>query len=225
MLENKILTDKQKIFISYLPQEILDNFYITGGTALSAFYIHHRISEDLDFFTEEVEKIPPIEFLTGIIKKLPNIRNTHYERLFDRRIFSVDFQDGDTLKAEFTLYPFKSIENRKTEGKLTVDSLLNIVTGKLLAVSDRYDPKDFIDIYFVLKNYELDLDDLIAKAENRFNINGLKFVVPERMLLVRNISPADLPIMNKEMDLGEVKRYLIEKVDELVKRRKEFIAE
>ena len=27
-------------------------FYLTGGTALSAFYLHHRLSEDLDFFTE-----------------------------------------------------------------------------------------------------------------------------------------------------------------------------
>lgn len=27
-------------------------FYFTGGTALSAFYLHHRESEDLDFFSE-----------------------------------------------------------------------------------------------------------------------------------------------------------------------------
>ena len=27
-------------------------FYFTGGTALSAIYLHHRESEDLDFFSE-----------------------------------------------------------------------------------------------------------------------------------------------------------------------------
>ncbi len=27
-------------------------FYLTGGTALSAFYLRHRLSEDLDFFTD-----------------------------------------------------------------------------------------------------------------------------------------------------------------------------
>ena len=26
-------------------------FYLTGGTALSRFYLNHRYSEDLDFFT------------------------------------------------------------------------------------------------------------------------------------------------------------------------------
>ena len=31
---------------------ITDAYYLTGGTALMAFYLGHRISEDLDFFTE-----------------------------------------------------------------------------------------------------------------------------------------------------------------------------
>ncbi|MBI3956224.1 nucleotidyl transferase AbiEii/AbiGii toxin family protein [Candidatus Gottesmanbacteria bacterium] len=26
-------------------------YYLTGGTALSEFYLHHRLSEDIDFFT------------------------------------------------------------------------------------------------------------------------------------------------------------------------------
>lgn len=32
---------------------ITDNFYLTGGTALSEFYLQHRLSEDLDFFSEQ----------------------------------------------------------------------------------------------------------------------------------------------------------------------------
>ncbi|MDD4310358.1 MAG: nucleotidyl transferase AbiEii/AbiGii toxin family protein, partial [Candidatus Cloacimonetes bacterium] len=31
-------------------KEVLDGFYLTGGTALDRFYLHHRYSEDLDFF-------------------------------------------------------------------------------------------------------------------------------------------------------------------------------
>jgi predicted nucleotidyltransferase component of viral defense system len=27
-------------------------FYLTGGTALGRFYLNHRYSEDLDFFTD-----------------------------------------------------------------------------------------------------------------------------------------------------------------------------
>ena len=51
-MPNKILTEKQELFIDHLPDEIHANFYLAEGTALAAFYLCHRISEDLDFFTE-----------------------------------------------------------------------------------------------------------------------------------------------------------------------------
>lgn len=34
---------------------ITKNYYWTGGTVLSEFYLHHRDSEDIDLFTEERE--------------------------------------------------------------------------------------------------------------------------------------------------------------------------
>lgn len=32
-------------------------FYLTGGTALSEFYLQHRYSDDLDFFTRKDEPL------------------------------------------------------------------------------------------------------------------------------------------------------------------------
>ena len=45
-----------------------DSFYLTGGTALSAFYLRHRRSDDLDFFTSTEELILP--FTTKIERSL-----------------------------------------------------------------------------------------------------------------------------------------------------------
>ena len=219
-MENRILTEKQKLFIDKLPDKILSSFYLAGGTALSAFYLEHRLSEDLDMFTDTEETIPPIEFLIGMIRKVPSIDDLRYERLFDRRIFAVTFKDGDALKVEFTTYPFKSIEKRARIGKLAVDSPLNIVTGKLFALTDRYDPKDFVDLYFVLKKYGWTLDDLIKRTGERFEIKGLDFVIPERLLLVKKIGPEELPVMLREIDLKEMKRFFLNQSSELVKSRK-----
>ena len=216
-MENRILSEKQKVLIDNLPDEILDKFYLTGGTALSAFHIEHRLSKDLDFFTDTEKQMPSIEFLTASIRKLPSVGDIHYERLFDRRIFDVVFKDTDTLKVEFTTYPFKSMEQRRKVGRLVVDSLLNIVTGKLFALTDRYDPKDFVDLYFVLRNYDWKLGDLIRKTEKRFEISGLEYIIPERLLLVKNVGPDDLPTMLKEINAEEMKRYFLEQASELVK--------
>jgi len=32
---------------------LTSNFYFTGGTALSKYYLQHRYSDDLDFFSEK----------------------------------------------------------------------------------------------------------------------------------------------------------------------------
>jgi len=219
-VRKKILTEKQELLISHLPEEIQTNFYLTGGTALSAFYLGHRLSEDMDFFTETEEKMAPIEFLTGIMRSLPSLDHLHFERLFDRRIFVATFKDNQILKVEFTFYPFKSLEDRLRVGKLIVDSLLNLVTGKLFAMADRFDPKDFVDLYFVLKKKSLKLENLVKMTEERFDIKGLGFVIPERLLLVERITLKDLPVMVEKMDLDEMKGYYLREATRLVKLRR-----
>ena len=51
----QILTKEQQIILDELSKNnfLRDNFYFTGGTALSQFYLQHRFSEDLDFFTTQ----------------------------------------------------------------------------------------------------------------------------------------------------------------------------
>ena len=218
-MPNKILTEKQELLISHLPDEIHANFYLTGGTALAAFYLYHRVSEDMDFFTDAEEKMAPIEFLTGVIKSLPSVEHIHFERLFDRRVFVATFKDRQILKVEFTTYPFNSLEDRLTIGKLRVDSLLNIITGKLFAMADRFDPKDFVDLYFVLKNRDLKLENLVQMTGDRFDMKGLDFVIPERLLMAKRIGPKDLPVMVESIDLDEMKRYILEQASFLLNQR------
>lgn len=49
------LTLKQRIIFDEFRKSnyLKENFYFTGGTALSAVYLQHRESEDLDFFSGE----------------------------------------------------------------------------------------------------------------------------------------------------------------------------
>lgn len=223
-MNSKILSEKQKLFLDNLPDFILDRFYLAGGTALSAFYLEHRLSQDLDLFTDAEENVPPVEYLTSLINRLPGIAEVRYERLFDRRIFAVAFTDGEPLKVEFTSYPFKSIDKRLKVEKLTVDSLVNILTGKLFALTDRYDPKDFVDLYFALEHHYYDgsLGDLVGRTEVRFKIKGLNYLIPERMLMVKRIGADDLPIMLKKINLEAMKRYFLEQSAALAKSRMKF---
>src|SRR3990167_8967517 len=63
----KILTPIQKEALDLLfsEEQFSKIFYLTGGTALSAFFLEHRHSDDLDFFTNA----PDIDFLLPLLKK------------------------------------------------------------------------------------------------------------------------------------------------------------
>jgi len=55
MAKEEILTLEQRKILNEFSQEeyLTRRFYFTGGTPLAAFYLFHRISEDLDFFSEQ----------------------------------------------------------------------------------------------------------------------------------------------------------------------------
>ncbi|MDZ7361711.1 MAG: nucleotidyl transferase AbiEii/AbiGii toxin family protein [candidate division KSB1 bacterium] len=59
-----ILTPLQRRFLdAFSRTELTKDFFLTGGTTLAHFYLQHRFSEDLDFFTEvpgAVSRVRPI---------------------------------------------------------------------------------------------------------------------------------------------------------------------
>ncbi len=42
--------------------EVQNNFFLTGGTALSVFYLFHRVSNDIDLFTTDKFDFPAFLF-------------------------------------------------------------------------------------------------------------------------------------------------------------------
>ncbi len=68
-----VLTGKQKIVIDEIKKEknLASRFYLTGGTALSAFHLQHRYSDDLDLFSDDAfDK----EKIVNFIKRLATQR-------------------------------------------------------------------------------------------------------------------------------------------------------
>ena len=68
-------------------QSLAKHFYLTGGTALAAYYLNHRLSEDLDFFSEQ-EFDPPV--ISAFFKKISaeaGIQSVSFEQSFNRNIF------------------------------------------------------------------------------------------------------------------------------------------
>lgn len=211
--DNRVLTSNQIAFLRKFAQSDLKDFFrLTGGTALSAFYLEHRLSEDLDFFSSE--KIP-LYALETWLKTLNFISEPSYTKQFDRNIFNIKLKDGSFLKAEFAYYPLKNIEDICFIEGLRVDSFLDIVVNKLCAIADRMDAKDYVDLYQALRKSRLSLESLIDLAEKKCEIKGIRYIFKRRLLQVpEGVSKLPLRVEIEGKDIENLFERLIKRIVE-----------
>ena len=166
-----ILSKNQKNILKLLgnDKDITDNFYLGGGTALAEFYLHHRLSEDLDFFSENEFEPQSISVVLRKLQKPAGIVKVEYTQSFNRSLFFIKLEK-EKIKTEFTYFPFPRIEKKTKIGGLYVDSLLNIAVNKVFTIYQKPRSRDFIDLYCILqREKEWTLDELVKKAQIKFN--------------------------------------------------------
>ncbi len=211
-MEQSILTPSQRVVLECVAgnADIASQFYLTGGTALAEYYLRHRYSDDLDFFSS-VKDFPQIliERFAGDIKTAFHIESVEYRRLHDRRIFFFLLQDNEELKMEFTLYPFRQINKPERKHGIAVDSLQDIAANKIMAMMDRIESKDFVDLYFILEEKGIHLDEILACVKQKFNITIDPITIGSEFAKVRHINL--LPRMIKSLTIEQLKIFFTER--------------
>jgi predicted nucleotidyltransferase component of viral defense system len=180
-------------------------FYLTGGTALAAFYLEHRYSDDLDFFTS-VSDFPQllVEKFVADVKKEIGADDIAYRRLYDRRIFFLKKKEEE-LKMEFTLYPFPQLHEPEPRDGVPVDSLLDIAANKLMALVDRIEAKDFVDLYFIVKEKGITFVELCELVKKKFQFTIDPVALGSEFAKVRTLKY--LPRMVKSLTLLDLKQF------------------
>lgn len=165
-----ILSAKQQELLDLFSKEpaIVRYFYLSGGTALAEFYLRHRYSEDLDFFSEsEVDPIAVFSTLKKLGKKA-GIKKIDAQQSFNRNLFFLHLPK-EVIKTEFTYYSFSRIEQKKFVGDLAIDSLLDIAVNKVFAIYQNPRSRDFIDLYCILQKEDWTIAELLKKAKIKFD--------------------------------------------------------
>ena len=172
-MNNEILTQRQVEILTKIGNEDYfgQNFYLTGGTALAAFYLRHRYSEDLDFFSEREVDPAIIDVFFKKIKTELEISSIDFQQSYNRNLFFLHFTDGEVLKTEFTYFPFPRIDATRIEVGVSVDSVLDIAVNKLFTIYQRTQARDYIDLFFICKEFKFDIDGLKQKARIKFDFN------------------------------------------------------
>lgn len=142
-------------------------FYLTGGTCLSRFYYQHRYSDDLDFFFDGINYTKE-EFEVEVRVIISEIGKRYkYHLRIDSEFFKQLFviKESKELKIDFVFEPIKSIGTRTHNGIFLVDNKENLVANKLSTIYNRKTSKDYIDLFYLLQ--EFNLEEVIIWAEEK----------------------------------------------------------
>ena len=212
----KVLTPLQEDFIKFFAETSLkDSFFLTGGTALSAFYLGHRVSEDMDFFTEEEGQVPQVlPILQEIVSKLN--AQLEIKRSFRSYLEVFITKEKETLRCDFALDSPYRLEKKifRQEYGIYVDNVLDISCNKLSALYDRGDPKDFVDIYFIDREV-IPFERLVEEAKKK-HIGLDNYWLAISLAKVEDLSI--LPRMLKPITFDELKIFFREQAEWLMRK-------
>ena len=216
-----ILTGNQKKILELIAndQTIAGSFYLSGGTALAEYYLSHRLSEDLDFFSEEEFEPNVISVFFKKISQKADIQSVSYEQSFNRNLFFLQV-GKDQIKTEFTYFPFTRIEQGKKIGKLSIDSLLDIAVNKVFTIYQKPRVRDFIDLYTILqKEKDWDVDGLVKKAQIKFDTFVDAIQLGGQFTKAETLN--DYPTMLKPLTEKEWQRFFLDEAKRLAKTQME----
>lgn len=198
-MENKlhfeVLPKRQReLFESLSKAKWISDFYLAGGTAL-ALQIAHRRSIDFDFFTKK-------EFDMQLLKK--RLVNLGDFKLFSESEGTIN-GELNSIKISFFNLPYSPIGSEKNYRSLRIISEEDIAAMKLAALSSRGSKKDFVDLYFLLKDFSL--SKMIGFFEKKYEKSAENvYCALKGVIYFVDADEQPMPRMLKRVTWREVKK-------------------
>lgn len=147
-------------------------FYLTGGTALSEFYLHHRISLDLDLFLPSRLSVKSPRGILDFSRVLSEaIKSRGYGIEWHQKHaqcgeMGVD-KSGERTRVTlaFDTAPLLYPPVKKYLG-VRIASFEDAAAGKLAAFMERMEHRDIVDMYYILK--KIKVVRLVALSKKRW---------------------------------------------------------
>ncbi len=177
----------------------LKKFYLVGGTAL-ALQIGHRISDDIDFFTNQsFDSTQLAEYLEKNFQMSVHYLHKNTIKGFIHNVL-VDLITHNYERVE----PEIEIDGVKMLSKADIAAMkVNAITGNGTRI------KDFIDLYFLLK--EFSFQQIIEFYRKKYNQRN-DFHAVKSLTFFEDIDAASWPkmLLEKNLTLKKIKNNILD---------------
>lgn len=178
--------------------QVFNQLRLVGGTGL-ALQIGHRKSVDIDLFGkvsgDEYDVLNQIQSISDytVLKKSKNIN-----------VFLIS-----GIKVDIVNYPYEWISQPMIDQNMRIADLADIAAMKLSAITGRGTKKDFIDLYFLLKKFDL---RKIFSFYNQKYPDGSEFLVLKSLSYFEDADQDEMPVMLIPQDWDIIKTEILQVV-------------
>lgn len=198
-MHKEILT-KEQVKLLPLVRLFQKKFGLVGGTAI-AFHIGHRESIDFDMFSfEEFEN-------TAIRKKISKTIKTEKVLVNKKGEYTILIKG---VKITFYNYLFKINFSENFNNIIKLPDLLTLAAMKAYALGQRAKWKDYVDLYFIIKDY-FSIKEISKKANEIFKNEFNEKIFRTQISYFNDINYSEKIIYKKgfQMDDKVIKKELI----------------
>lgn len=196
-MHQEVITSKAKqIFdrLSHFP-----NFYLAGGTGL-ALQLGHRISVDFDLFWR---------------KNIPNDLLSKVRRVFKNFKIKVVVNHPEQLttimggiNTSFVKYPFPVISKFIEHQEIKIVPPLEIAAMKAYALGRRATLKDYVDLYFILKEKTNSLEEIIALSEKKYGSEFDPRLFLEQLIYLKDVEEIEIEFLKERVITSDIEKFL-----------------
>lgn len=176
--------------------EALSQTRLVGGTAL-ALQFGHRVSVDLDLFgSRDISE----QELTPLLSESFDVKLIHQWGSVLQYVIN-------DVKVDFVDYrgKYNWIDSMVEEDGIRLASTKDIAAMKIAAITNRGKKKDFIDLFFLLKQYSL--KEIIGFYFEKYP-DGTLFNVVQSLSYFGDAEEDEMPKMFVETDWEDVKKTI-----------------
>lgn len=203
---HKEILSKEQIDLLPLVADFKREFYLVGGTAI-ALYIGHRRSVVFDLF-----KHKPLRKKTILTK----ISSSNFTYIVTRNVDEQLNVSINNVKFTFFEFPFEIATDYIFENTTKLPSLLTLAAMKAYALGRRSKWKDYIDIYFILKDFYT-IKEIAEEAKKIFKELFSEKLFRAQLCFFNDIDYSEEVEFMDGFDISEdvVKNFLIDMATEL----------
>lgn len=181
--------------------DLAGKFYWTGGTLLAHYYLHHRLSFDLDFFTQTPFKYDELMPFIKAVKQVSGVEKVEETKIYDRWEFVIP---GPKSPCRFEFVYYNSEKKRLAplvdyKGVL-IDSLPDLAANKVMAYFDRNQPKDLFDVFTLLIQKRFSVQALLDLVEKKFGSRFPEFLFWSESIKALRQLPLLMPYLLEKED-------------------------